>query len=138
MDHVQRGAMKQWLTALATDVIESHLGNGACTTSAASLGPPEEAGRDATAVAGAGAGGGEARRRPWTSRRTVAPRLDQLSPEQQEVVKLRLLAGLSHGEIARRLDLPLGTVRSRFARARRRLDTLDASDARDPSQAPAA
>ena len=40
--------------------------------------------------------------------------LASLPPEQQEVVALSYLEGLSHGEIAARLELPLGTVKSRM------------------------
>lgn len=40
--------------------------------------------------------------------------LAELPPEQSEVVKLAFIEGLSHSEIAARLDLPLGTVKSRM------------------------
>ena len=44
----------------------------------------------------------------------VRAALASLPPEQQEVVTLSYLEGLSHGEIAARLGLPLGTVKSRM------------------------
>ena len=40
--------------------------------------------------------------------------LASLPPEQHEVVVLSYLEGLSHGEIAERLGVPLGTVKSRM------------------------
>ena len=40
--------------------------------------------------------------------------LSGLPPEQHEVVVLSYLEGLSHGAIAQRLGLPLGTVKSRI------------------------
>jgi RNA polymerase sigma-70 factor (ECF subfamily) len=40
--------------------------------------------------------------------------LASLPPDQQSVVALSYLEGLSHGEIAERLKLPLGTVKSRM------------------------
>ncbi|HEY7084897.1 MAG TPA: sigma-70 family RNA polymerase sigma factor [Hyphomicrobiaceae bacterium] len=43
--------------------------------------------------------------------------LSGLPPEQHEVVVLSYLEGLSHGEIAQRLGLPLGTVKSRIRMA---------------------
>jgi RNA polymerase sigma-70 factor (ECF subfamily) len=44
----------------------------------------------------------------------VRAALATLPPEQHEVVALAYLEGLSHGEIAQRLRLPLGTVKSRM------------------------
>ncbi|MDX2306850.1 MAG: sigma-70 family RNA polymerase sigma factor [Hyphomicrobium sp.] len=40
--------------------------------------------------------------------------LGQLPPDQSEVVSLSYIEGLSHSEIAERLGLPLGTVKSRM------------------------
>jgi RNA polymerase sigma factor (sigma-70 family) len=47
--------------------------------------------------------------------------LEELPVEFREVIVLRELEGLSYKEIAHIADLPLGTVMSRLARARRRL-----------------
>lgn len=53
---------------------------------------------------------------------TVRAALAELSTDQREVVQLSFFAGLSHGEIATQLSLPLGTIKSRlrlsFARLR--------------------
>lgn len=43
--------------------------------------------------------------------------LSQLRPEQRDVVVLAFIKGLAHSEIAQRLDLPLGTVKSRIRMA---------------------
>jgi RNA polymerase sigma-70 factor (ECF subfamily) len=51
----------------------------------------------------------------------VRSALAQLAPELHEVVALSYLDGLSHGEIARRLGLPLGTVKSRMRMAYQRI-----------------
>ena len=40
--------------------------------------------------------------------------LATLPPDQSEVVTLSYVEGLSHSEIAERLQLPLGTVKSRM------------------------
>jgi len=44
--------------------------------------------------------------------------LERLPEEQRTVVALRTIEGLSEREVARVLDLPLGTVKSRLHRAR--------------------
>lgn len=47
--------------------------------------------------------------------------IDDLPDGEREVVRLSHLVGLSHPEIAERLGTPVGTVKSRSARAHRRL-----------------
>jgi RNA polymerase sigma-70 factor, ECF subfamily len=44
----------------------------------------------------------------------VQTALAELPPDQQQVVQLAYIEGLSHSEIAARLALPLGTVKSRM------------------------
>jgi RNA polymerase sigma-70 factor, ECF subfamily len=51
----------------------------------------------------------------------VRAALAQLPPEQREVVVLSYIEGLSHGEIATRLGLPMGTVKSRMRIAYQRV-----------------
>jgi RNA polymerase sigma-70 factor (ECF subfamily) len=52
---------------------------------------------------------------------TLRRALDELPPEFREVLVLRELEGMSYKELARVMEIPLGTVMSRLARARRRL-----------------
>jgi RNA polymerase sigma-70 factor (ECF subfamily) len=47
--------------------------------------------------------------------------VDRLPPDEREVVRLQHFAQLTHVEIAQRLHIPLGTVKSRSHRAHRRL-----------------
>lgn len=51
-------------------------------------------------------------------RRRLERALERLSPEERAVLVLRELDGRSYAEIADSLGLPLGTVKSRLARAR--------------------
>jgi RNA polymerase sigma-70 factor, ECF subfamily len=53
----------------------------------------------------------------------VRATLSELPPEQHEVVALAYIEGLSHGEISRRLGLPLGTVKSRMRIAYQKIRT---------------
>lgn len=54
-------------------------------------------------------------------RQRVREALSQLPTEQYDVVALSYLEGLSHSEIAERLNLPLGTVKSRMRLAYRKI-----------------
>jgi RNA polymerase sigma-70 factor (ECF subfamily) len=58
------------------------------------------------------------------ARESIARALEQLPPEFREAVVLREMEGMSYSEIARVLDVPIGTVMSRLARARRRLQEI--------------
>lgn len=53
----------------------------------------------------------------WAVRHAV----DQLPDEERDVVRLQHLDGCSHDEVAERLGIPVGTVKSRSFRAHRRL-----------------
>lgn len=53
----------------------------------------------------------------WEVREALA----KLPVDEREVVRLSHLVGLTHPEIAARLGVPVGTVKSRSARAHRRL-----------------
>src|SRR4029079_17347593 len=59
----------------------------------------------------------------------VQAALAELPPEQKDVVILAYLEGLSHSEIAERLGLPLGTVKSRmriaYQKIRQTLESLE-------------
>lgn len=51
----------------------------------------------------------------------IAAAVTRLSPELREVLLLVALENLSYAQTARTLDIPVGTVMSRLARARQRL-----------------
>ena len=54
-------------------------------------------------------------------RQRVRAALETLTPEQREVMDFSYFRGLSHSEIARQLELPLGTVKSRILGAMKTL-----------------
>lgn len=51
----------------------------------------------------------------------VRQALDELPVEERQVMKLSFLAGLTHEQIAEQLGIPVGTVKSRTGRAKKRL-----------------
>lgn len=54
----------------------------------------------------------------------VRSAIDELSDDERQVVRMSHYEGLTHVEIAERLDIPVGTVKSRSHRAHRRLADL--------------
>lgn len=54
----------------------------------------------------------------------VRSALDRLPPDERDVVRLAHFLGMTHGEIAQHLHVPVGTVKSRSNRAYRRLAAL--------------
>ena len=56
-----------------------------------------------------------------TNQQLLRQALEELPAEFREVIILRELEGMSYKEIATIADLPVGTVMSRLARARKRL-----------------
>jgi RNA polymerase sigma-70 factor (ECF subfamily) len=65
-------------------------------------------------------------------RAAVQRSLEALPPEYREVLVLREMEEMSYKQIARVTDVPIGTVMSRLARARRRLlETLTAQSGKE-------
>lgn len=71
--------------------------------------------------------GGDAAERSEEVER-VREKLEELRPEEREVLRLAVLEGVSHSAIAARLGLPLGTVKTRARRGLLRLRDLLAVD----------
>jgi len=61
-------------------------------------------------------------------RQRVQRSLECLPAEYREALVLREMEGMSYKQIARITDVPMGTVMSRLARARRRLQEMLAND----------
>ena len=93
--------MSDWLTSIASLVIERHIG-------------ADPAVSDASAAPGST----PASRRLRTQWNAMEPYVESLVQRQRLVVELRFRDGMRYGDIADRLGIPIGTVRSRLARAR--------------------
>lgn len=59
--------------------------------------------------------------------------LDRLPQQQRQMLGLAFLQGLNHGEISRRLELPLGTVKTAIRRGLQRLRTSSEPSPEDQS-----
>ncbi|WP_141578027.1 RNA polymerase sigma factor [Actinomadura sp. WMMA1423] len=62
--------------------------------------------------------------------------LAALREPEREVLALCVWSGLGYAEAAEALGVPVGTVRSRLSRARRKLERLTAGRARPPEEGP--
>lgn len=60
----------------------------------------------------------------WHDSQLLQSIMNQLPPPQLEVIQLAFWQGMTHTEISRKLDLPLGTVKSRLQLGLRRLRAL--------------
>ena len=65
----------------------------------------------------------EASQPGWHVHRSVHAALDALPPDQREAVRLAYFQGLTHSEIAARLGIPMGTVKTRLRLAFDKLRT---------------
>lgn len=101
-----------WLSSIASLVIERHIDErreGA--SNALAVGRPTKARR---------------LRDQWAM---VEPYVKSLAPRQRQVVRLRFREAMCYADIAGRLGVPIGTVRSRLARARIAIDELSRDSA---------
>ena len=109
MDEAQRTTYYQWLNAVAAEAIYAHVPQARPTPSVdddtASLPKTEPT--------------------EWA---TVARYCDRLPNHELAVFKLRVGYGLKYREIAERLNVPMGTVHSRMARAWQRIQEWSTED----------
>lgn len=102
------GSLRAWLFAMMHNVYANQVRGAARRPSAQSLDSVPETARggnqlDAVTLA------------------QVVKAFDRLSEEHRQVLYLVAVEGMAYREVARVLDLPIGTVMSRLARARERL-----------------
>lgn len=60
----------------------------------------------------------------WEQGQQLRMLIEQLPPEQREVVELAYFGGMTHRELAEYLNLPLGTVKSRLRLGLNKLRTM--------------
>jgi RNA polymerase sigma-70 factor (ECF subfamily) len=114
-----RSSVRTWLLSIARRVVVDHF--RARSVRPRSGGPDWETAVEAESARRAGAG--------FEDLVELGLLLDGLDPERREAIVLTQLLGYSYAEAAEVCDCPLGTVRSRVARARE--DLLTARDEPD-------
>lgn len=115
----EKGSVIAWLTMIcrsrAIDLIRSRTRRAKLAQSATAADPDQAPGM------------GPGSQRPDSGvadderARYVAAALDTLSPPQRQAIQLAYFEGLSHSEIAERLEEPLGTVKTRVRLAMQKL-----------------
>ncbi|WP_433167087.1 RNA polymerase sigma factor [Kribbella sp. CA-247076] len=114
---------KAWLYGIATNLARRHVRQevrGLRATARAGRREPDESAAHDGRVA--------ERVDAQTVARRIAPAIADLSEGDRDVLLLTSWAGLSTVEVADALGIPVGTVRSRLHRVRRRLRTLTTSE----------
>jgi RNA polymerase sigma-70 factor (ECF subfamily) len=119
------GSLRPWLLGIATNVIRN-LGRKRHRDRALldQLARPHPVPDFADEVAG--------RLDDQVTLAAVEAALPTLRPEEREVIALCVWSGLDYAEAAEALGIPIGTVRSRLSRARRRLDRAASTIATGP------
>lgn len=107
------GGARPWLYRIATNILSNHRrSEQRLLDGIARIGQEPEMGRTS------GTEFAEDQAMVKIELQQTAALLAALDPSQRDVLLLHVWAGLSYGEIAVALDIPLGTVRSRLFRAR--------------------
>lgn len=116
----ERSSPRGWLLMLARSRAIDRVRSGR----ARRLREERSALEDGVLSAGAEPPAGPARVEAAERRRTVGSALAELPAEQRRCIELAYFEGLSHTQIAARLETPLGTVKSRVLLGMRRLRTV--------------
>jgi RNA polymerase sigma factor (sigma-70 family) len=120
----ERADARPWLFGIATNIARRHRrGEVRELRAVARLGPDTGAAND----------GSEARIDAERMRGVLARCLADLPVEERDVLYLLVWAELDQPEIAAALEVPLGTVKSRLSRARKRVQAALDLPASDPS-----
>lgn len=109
------GSALPWLLGIATRIVKRHRADEARQWRSF------EAASGAATVAEGGHGAADDRMDADAALRALAPRIAALSAKDRDTLLLYAWADLTYEQIALALDVPVGTVRSRLNRVRRKL-----------------
>src|ERR1044072_7857627 len=131
-----RWKLSSWLLKIAHNATIDHLRRQRLDTTPLDLGPESETGSPIERIADASVLDAEQQLRGRALARDLQAALGSLDPAYRELLLLRFQEGLAYQEIAEVTGLPLGTVKVRLHRGRKRLADLLA--ARGWAEAPPA
>lgn len=122
-----RGKVSSWLLAIAhnraIDELRSRRARGAQVTSSYDLATPGDLEQAFRAQGSSPEDDPEQATLDRMQRGRVLAALERLPPDQRRVISLAYYGGLTHREIAERLDEPLGTVKTRLRLGLQKLRT---------------
>lgn len=108
-------SFRTWMLRIAVNTARSQRARGAAKKRGGGVGPTVDAAQLSDPFGGLGTTRLLERREV---KEAVERAIEALSPQDREVITLRDLEGVSYEHIARRLKLPVGTIKSRVHRAR--------------------
>lgn len=119
-----RWKLSSWLLKIAHNATIDHLRRQRLDTTPLDLGPESETGSPIERIADASVLDAEQQLRGRALARDLQTALAGLDPAYRELLLLRFQEGLAYQEIAEVTGLPLGTVKVRLHRGRKRLADL--------------
>jgi RNA polymerase sigma-70 factor, ECF subfamily len=114
---------RNWIFRIASNLAIDHLRRARLRTVSIDVGEDDESGMHAPLLVDERARPDEVHERTWLSEH-LARLVEQLPPEYRTVIHLRHKEQLAYEEIAKILEVPLGTVKARLHRAHHRLRAL--------------
>jgi RNA polymerase sigma-70 factor (ECF subfamily) len=122
-----RWKLSSWLLKIAHNATIDHLRRQRLDTTPLDLGPESEGASPIERVADTSVLGAEQQMRGKALARDLQTALGALDPVYRELLLLRFQEGMAYQEIAEVTGLPLGTVKVRLHRGRKRLADLMAA-----------
>jgi RNA polymerase sigma-70 factor (ECF subfamily) len=132
-----RWKLSSWLLKIAHNATIDHLRRQRLDTTPLDLGPESESGSPIERIADTSVLGAEDQVRAKALARDLQTALAGLDPAYRELLLLRFQEGMAYQDIAEVTGLPLGTVKVRLHRGRKRLAELLAARGWAPETVPA-